>query len=67
MIQNCCICGNVVTQWVKSLNAWSKWCSSSCRGKDPEILEKKRQTNQRLFGGHPCIISILFQNEQVIV
>ena len=53
MIQNCCICGNVVTQWVKSLNAWSKWCSSSCRGKDPEILEKKRQTNQRLFGGHP--------------
>ncbi len=49
----CKICGTTVSRFIKSKNAWWSWCSNKCMGQDPEILEKKKATNLKKFGGHP--------------
>lgn len=43
----CKICGTIAKFYSKQY--W-KWCSNKCMGVDPEVLEKKRNTNLKKWG-----------------
>lgn len=58
----CKICGNVAKFYSKQY--W-QWCSNKCMGRDPEILEKKRNTNIKKWGvPHPQSLNEIKEKQQ---
>lgn len=64
-IPNCRICNQPAK--FMSVNYW-KWCSKKCMGSDPQILEKKKQTNKTKWGvEYPQVLDEFKQKQKQTV
>ncbi|MGI0076360.1 MAG: DUF7487 domain-containing protein [Nitrosopumilaceae archaeon] len=46
----CKTCGNIVTAWNEIKNMFGEYCSCLCKGKDPQLKEKIKQTMLGRYG-----------------